>query len=55
LEVADIFLGSWGSDAREGFFVGRPEDVEDLVKLINVISPFEEWAAPEKLSQDAAY
>ena len=49
-EVADVFLGSWRADSGESLFVGRPEDVEDLVELINVISALEEWASAQQLS-----
>jgi hypothetical protein len=49
-EVADVFLGTGRADARERLFVGRPQDMEDLVELVNVISALEEGAAAEELS-----
>ena len=54
-EVAHVLLSSWRADAGERLLVGRSEDVEDLVELINVISTLEEGSAAEQLGQDAPY
>lgn len=44
-QVAHIFLGPGRADAGERFFVGRTEDVEDLVELIDIVTAFEEGAS----------
>ena len=44
-EVADVLLSSGGANAGQGFLVGSTKNVEDLVELIDVISPFEERAS----------
>lgn len=44
-QVADVFLRAGGADPREGLLVGRAEDVEDLVELVDVVSALEEWSA----------
>jgi hypothetical protein len=49
-EIADVFLGTGRADAGECLFIGRSEDVKDLVELINVISALEKGAAAEELS-----
>jgi hypothetical protein len=54
-EVADVFLGSGGSNAGKGLLVGSTKDVKDLVELIDVISAFEEWASTEEFCKNAAY
>lgn len=54
-EVAHVLLGAGGADAREGLLVGSPEDVEDLVELVDVVAALEEGAAAEELGENAAY
>ena len=54
-QVADIFLSSRGSNTRESLFVGRAEDVEDLVELIDVISAFEKWSPAKQFCENTAY
>jgi hypothetical protein len=54
-KVAHILLGAGGADAGESFLVGGAEDVENLVELVDVVAALEEWAAAEKLGEDAAY
>lgn len=54
-EVAHVLLGAGRADAGEGLLVGGPEDVEDLVELVDVIATLEEGAAAEELGKNAAY
>jgi hypothetical protein len=53
-QVADVFLGTWGSDTGESRFRRRTEEVKNLVELVDVIATLEEGFAAEELGEDAA-
>lgn len=54
-KVTNIFLCSGGSDACKCFLVGCSENVEDLVELIDVISPLEERTSTKEFGKDTSY
>jgi hypothetical protein len=53
-QVANVLLGTRRADAREGLFVGGAENVQNLVKLVDVVATLEEGAPTEKLGENAA-
>ena len=53
-EVANVFLGSGRSNAAESLLIWCTENVKDLVELIDVISPLEEWAASKQFCKNAS-
>ncbi len=40
-------------DARQRLLVGRAQDVQDLVELVDIVAALEEGAAAEELGEDA--
>lgn len=53
-QVSDVFLSTGGAYPGQGLLVGRSQDVEDLVQLVDIVAALEEWAAAEELGQDTS-
>lgn len=54
-QVAHVLLGPGRADARQRLLVGRAEDVQDLVQLVDVVAALEEGPPAQELGEDAAY
>lgn len=54
-QVAHVLLGPGRADARQRLLVGRAEDVQDLVELVDVVAALEEGPPTQELGEDAAY
>lgn len=53
-QVADVLLGAGGADAGKRHLVGRAQDLENLVELVDVVAALEEGARAQQLGQDTA-
>lgn len=54
-QVTHVFLGTRGTNARQGFFVRCAQVVQDLVQLVDVVATLEEGSTAEELGKDAAH
>ena len=54
-EVPDVFLSSRGANSRKSLLVRRAQVVQNLIKLVDVVSSLEEWLASKQFRENTAY
>lgn len=52
---ADSLLGSWTTNSSQGILRWRAKEIEDLIKLVDVVSTLEDGATAQQLCKDTSH